>query len=226
MRGYQASLTSGLRDDAGYFQVLDIARRLEAGTGSLGTDRFYVVVRGARNDPDEARILDVKRQGEPSLLGALPAAEREAFRRRFGATGAGCRVAAGHRALLSRVDDHLGCLSALGGSFSVRERSPWKATFDTTTLTSATRLRNLAAQWAMLTAAAHARASRDLGAAPFEARAGAFLAAREASFRGGGGGSRTGPPALRRRSLVAAGPPGSARRPSHARTRTYSLPVS
>lgn len=50
----------------------------------------------------------------------------------------------------------------LGGvSFSVRERSPWKASLDWTTLNSKDRIVKLAEQWGAVLATAHARADRD-----------------------------------------------------------------
>ncbi len=51
-----------------WFEVVDIARRVGAGLGSLGTDRFYILVEGPTGDADDDRILDVKAQGVPAPL--------------------------------------------------------------------------------------------------------------------------------------------------------------
>ena len=50
-----------------FFEVLDVARRI-AGNGSLGVDRFVVLVRG-KGDPDNNYLLDLK-QAMPSALTA------------------------------------------------------------------------------------------------------------------------------------------------------------
>jgi uncharacterized protein (DUF2252 family) len=51
------------------FRVLDVARRI-AGTGSLGIDRYIVLVEG-KGSPDRNRLLDLKRAVTPSWR-ALP----------------------------------------------------------------------------------------------------------------------------------------------------------
>ncbi len=51
--------------DPGFFEVLDVARRV-AGTGSLGVDRFAVLVAG-KGSPDGNYLLDLK-QALPSAL--------------------------------------------------------------------------------------------------------------------------------------------------------------
>ena len=51
--------------DPGFFRVLDVARRV-AGTGSLGVERFVVLVEG-RGSPDDNYLLDLK-EARPSAL--------------------------------------------------------------------------------------------------------------------------------------------------------------
>jgi uncharacterized protein (DUF2252 family) len=161
--GYKDKLSSGLKGKAGYFTVLDVARRINAGTGSLGTPRFYVLIQGAGPGPDDDRILDVKQQGMPSVQANLASAEQGNRIPPQYATkdGQGCRVAAAQRALLTRVDDHLGCLpSMLGNSWSVRERSPFKDDLENDLASIATTKeawQNLARQWGRILATDHAR---------------------------------------------------------------------
>jgi uncharacterized protein (DUF2252 family) len=71
-----------------------------------------------------------------------------------------------YKALGYRVDDYLGWMSLSDGNmYSVRERSPWKDTFDTTDLTTTTRFTHLAEQWGQVLATHHARADKDANAA-------------------------------------------------------------
>jgi uncharacterized protein (DUF2252 family) len=57
--------------------MLDCARRLGVGTGSLGTSRFYLLVHD-RTDECE-RILDAKRQGHPNGYTFLDPAQQATF---------------------------------------------------------------------------------------------------------------------------------------------------
>lgn len=52
-----------------FYDVLDVARRV-AGTGSLGLDRFTILVRG-KGSPDSNNMLDLKQSLPSSLLPRL-----------------------------------------------------------------------------------------------------------------------------------------------------------
>jgi uncharacterized protein (DUF2252 family) len=58
------------QDDPGFFKVLDVAQRI-AGTGSLGLDRWIVLVRG-KGSPDANHLLDLKAAPASSLAGRVP----------------------------------------------------------------------------------------------------------------------------------------------------------
>ena len=150
---YLRTLSGGLEPDRDYFEILDIARRLNAGTGSLGAPRFYVLVAGEGATRDH-RILDVKRQGAPAAS-ASPAADPPPY------ADPAERVVRGHKALGVRVDDHLGWLVLDDGSYTVRERSPYKATLPSADLDTEGRLSKLAAQWGAILAHGHARSDDD-----------------------------------------------------------------
>ncbi len=53
------------RDDPRFYEVLDVARRI-AGTGSLGVDRYVILVRG-KDSPDGNYLLDLKETLPSSL---------------------------------------------------------------------------------------------------------------------------------------------------------------
>lgn len=55
--------------DPAFYRVLDVARRV-AGTGSLGVERYVVLVRG-KGSPDENHLLDLKIAAPSSLLATL-----------------------------------------------------------------------------------------------------------------------------------------------------------
>ncbi len=159
VQAYQQTLTSPTQGDAEYFTVKDVAARLVAGTGSLGTPRYYVLIEGETDDTDDDRILDVKQQGLPSLYTYLSEVEQSNVNNFV--ENQGCRVAHGNKALLNDADDHIGYAKIFDQDFSIRERSPYKETFDTAVLNSDTRFRKLAEQWGKVLAAAHSRADKD-----------------------------------------------------------------
>lgn len=145
--------------DATYFKVKDVARRISAGTGSLGTPRYYVLIEGASDDWDDDRILDVKRQSKPTAYFFLSKAERVEYRlliEHKEGQDAGWHEA-GYRALARHTDDHLGWLALAGGFYSVRERSFFKQGFPTQKLDSKKRFKTMAEQWGRILATDHAR---------------------------------------------------------------------
>lgn len=150
--------------DDGYFQVRDIAHRLGAGTGSLGTPRYYVLIRGVDDTFETDRILDVKRQSRPIAYQYLPGDELLAYRfftREMPGQDAIWHAAA-YRAMAKDTDDHLGWMELADGFYSVRELSFHKEGIDVDEdLDSKKRFSELAGQWGRVLATAHARALTD-----------------------------------------------------------------
>lgn len=161
MDAYRGTLSGGAAPPASYFKVKSAALRLHAGVGSLGTTRYYVLIEGAGAGQDDDRILDIKAQGDPSAWPYLAPAAVSQTNAASGGNKA-LRTVLAYKALGYRVDDHLGWMALSDGkTYSVRERSPWKDTFDTAELSSVTRFTNLAEQWGAILAAHHARADKD-----------------------------------------------------------------
>lgn len=158
---YKDNLDSPLKGDKKYFKVIDVARRLGAGVGSLGAPRYYVLIRGEGKDPDSYRILDVKQQSVPSFFRFLNEAEQRHLLDMYPETAAGCRVAYAQKAMLMDPDPHLGCVSILGRSFSVRERSPYKKSIKLEKLSNFEDFHGMAEHWGTILATAHARADND-----------------------------------------------------------------
>ncbi len=163
MPDYIKSL-SGDRDyEQGQLKVKDVARRLLAGTGSLGTPRYYVLIEGEGSGQDDDRILDVKGQTKPTPYPFLSLAEQREYDRSF--ENDGMAHAAAYRALAYHPDDFLGWMRLFEGDYSVRERSPFKASYPALKeeaksskmkLTSEKRFTEIAAQWGI----AYSEASR------------------------------------------------------------------
>lgn len=159
MPTYGNTLLGGLHYDADYFEVKDVARRLLAGTGSLGTPRFYVLIEGETTSQHDDRILDVKQQSRPTPYWYLGATTQLDYNTAFANDGQ--RHALAYLALTNHSDDHVGWMTLSDGVYSVRERSPFKESFPAETLDSNTRFLKLAEQWGTILATAHARSDKD-----------------------------------------------------------------
>lgn len=146
--------------EAEHFRVKDMARRLDAGTGSLGLDRFYVLIEGGRDHEHDDVILDVKQQTPPEGWRLMDAAEKRAWRAAFPHEGA--RHAAAFIAIAEHPDLYLGWLHLGETVFSVRERSPFKEDFPTHKLDGAKPYRQLVRQWGRILAREHLRGARAL----------------------------------------------------------------
>ncbi len=158
MPAYIATLQGDRHFSPEYFKLKDVALRLGAGTGSLGTARYYLLIEGDRDSGNDDIILDVKRQGRPSAYPYATALQLEEYEKHF--ANEGIRHAIAYRALGFHPDDLLGWMEVDGEVFSVRERSPFKESFPTEDLTSKKLFRGMAAQWGRSLATEHARADK------------------------------------------------------------------
>ncbi len=188
MPGYVESLSGDLGSER-TLEVKDVARRLLAGTGSLGTPRYYILIEGESGDQDDDRILDVKGQSKPTPYAFLSAAEQQEYDRSFDNDAAA--HAAAYRALAYHPDDYLGSVRLFGSDFSVRERSPFKAAYPALKeeakspklkLTKEKRFIEVASQWGMVLATDLARADQVLPYSIEKEVAGA-TGGRHAEFR-------------------------------------------
>jgi uncharacterized protein (DUF2252 family) len=107
------------------FEILDLARRMNAGIGSEGLQRYYALVRVKAEGDDAILILDIKQQVEPSPWNYLPQKSRKKTGELCGGHQ-GLRVDLACRALSLHPDPWLGHLKLRGDDFLVCPRSPYK----------------------------------------------------------------------------------------------------
>ncbi len=160
MPDYGKTLSGDMKYKGKFFKVLDVARRLSAGTGSLGTPRYYVLIEGESGSGKDHRILDVKRQSKPSGYDYLSKEEQVDYEQTF--ENDAQRQAVAYQAMGKHPDDLMGWMRLHNGYYSVRERSPYKETFPTETLTKEKDFIDAAKTWAMILAKDHTRGARDL----------------------------------------------------------------
>ena len=152
--------SAGLELSESRMQILDVAERIGAGTGSLGNQRFYALIRETDQDSEEHDfILDIKLQHQPTAYGYMSQEETDEYNQNFSSHA--IRHADAYRALSDFPDHHLGWLNLEHESYSIRERCPYKRDFDTTQLSSKAFLL-MAKQWGEVLALKHRRAARRL----------------------------------------------------------------
>ena len=159
LSGYLLTLSgAGKAFDATHLHVKDIALRLNAGTGSLGTPRYYLLVEGKSSSSKDDVILDVKRQTKPSAHPYLSATDRERYDQLF--VNDAHRAVIAYRAMTHNTDDTLGWMRLSDGHYLVRERTFVKEAFPLEMLKDEKDFQKMASQWGEILATVHARADR------------------------------------------------------------------
>ena len=78
---YIKTTQSDIEFGENYFNVLDVARRASAGTGSLGVDRYYVLIEGGSGKSHDNVILDVKEEPRPSAYPYASMEQKQLYRK-------------------------------------------------------------------------------------------------------------------------------------------------
>lgn len=110
-------------------KIKDIGMRNLAGTGSLGSNRFYVLLEGPSKDEDDDIILDVKEQGRPAPYYYMGIDFMRKYNNDFGSEDAK-RHNEAMSSLIRFADPYMGYFRCRekNTTYSVRHRSPWKET--------------------------------------------------------------------------------------------------
>lgn len=146
-----------ITDKSKYFKIKDMVRKVGAGLGSLGSDRFSVLIEGPTDSQDDDIYLDVKEEPKPSWLDF--ANKKLLLMNAFADNGQ--RIAMGYKALKTNVPPTLGYLNINNATFVVRPRSPYKASVNYSALTDLESFRQVADQLAKVSATGHSRADND-----------------------------------------------------------------
>ncbi|HEY3452652.1 MAG TPA: DUF2252 family protein [Myxococcales bacterium] len=149
LKSYRSEM--GLSKD--FLKVKDVAAKLESGTASLGSERYYVLVEGKSKSAEDDVILEIK-QERPSAL--------EPYTGTTDKRPAAERVAANEEIQSPGGDPYYGAIKLGGQSFLVRERNPHKAAVDLTKL-DAGDYKDYARACGVALAQAHARSDKKDG---------------------------------------------------------------
>ncbi|RJS93080.1 DUF2252 family protein [Salinisphaera sp. Q1T1-3] len=157
---YPATLRRAGEHRRTQLRVRDVARRLNAGTGSLGLHRFYALVSPIDEALDDLILLDIKQQTRPPAYDCMTAAEKSRWRHAF--EHEAHRHAEAFHALSQHPDAYVGWLSLDDTWFSVRRRSPYKKDFPTHKIGGFKPYRALTRQWGRILAREHIRGAAAL----------------------------------------------------------------
>lgn len=156
--------------DDDFFTVLDVVRRVDSGVGSYGVDRYYVLLKGEDALLEEEEgvlsssvILDVKFEPVSSVSRIIndidyPDRDVKAWYKYMFRNEAD-RAAQAQQRLSSYTDPFVGYLDIDGESYIVRQRSPYKSSFNIDTLKHVRAFSEFTEQVAIETATAHTRGS-------------------------------------------------------------------
>ncbi len=168
MLAYGKTLSGNLNYDPEYFKVKDVAQRLNAGLGSLGTPRYYLLIEGETDDLDDDLMLDIKRLDQPAADELFSLYNRPNYDNIFDNTAQ--RHAKAYKALIKYADNFLGWMKLVdnnpddgdfSGDYSVREISPYKNYLKTNKLKDQDSFIEVAQQWGKILATDYARADND-----------------------------------------------------------------
>jgi uncharacterized protein (DUF2252 family) len=153
---YQHSLSSSFVacKRSHYFTIQDSASRLHSGLGSLGVDKYYVLIEGEGTE----QFLEVKEQRLPSLFkeGSSSVAQ---YNRWFASHAH--RTVIANKALGIKLDEHLGWLLLGSKSFRIRRIPPCRYGFEIRDFSSKSDVNDFVTYAAKALALAHARADKD-----------------------------------------------------------------
>ncbi len=106
-----------------FFTVLDVARKKGSGTGSMGLDRYWLLLQGWGEGVELCVVLELKQARRSALYGLVP---RSAIADEDADGAQGARIAHAQHVHLVNGDPLYGAAEVDGTSFLVRERSPFK----------------------------------------------------------------------------------------------------
>lgn len=102
-------------NDGNFYQVLSVARKLSSGTGSVGLDRYWLLIKGRYAEKNGFIILEMKQEVN-SVLEVF-------FRYKYSSSQEGKRAVDAMRSIYPYANLFYGWTTYRGSSFIIRERS-------------------------------------------------------------------------------------------------------
>ena len=132
-------------------QFIDSARRISAGTGSLGVNRFYILAKS--NLYGKPFILDVKKQLHPTAFWTLSESEKQTYLEKVSDEAE--RHIHTRELMQPAAKNFLGVLRMREETYAMSERSPYRSYFPTEELSKLSDYKLLAKIWGKILAKNH-----------------------------------------------------------------------
>jgi uncharacterized protein (DUF2252 family) len=123
---YASRLSLGGSVSSQFFTVKSIAKRLNAGTGSLGSDRYYILIEGPTSSSKDDIVLDLKSQRDPSAFMNVNDNDKNEVLLDYGGNNV-VRVFSQTKLMDSKFDKYLGYMH---NRFTVRQKNRPKGDLD------------------------------------------------------------------------------------------------
>lgn len=156
---YIHSIPTEQRLVEGHYIIKDIVHKRNSGTGSIGLDRFYLLIEGEQADHTKDDIILEMKEARYSVLDSLLPSHDE-FHEQFPHPGE--QVVISQRAMHHQSDPFLGIMSIDEKTYYVRERSPYKSKLTLKHIKDEDDFLSALKIMGKLTAKIHARADADI----------------------------------------------------------------
>lgn len=156
---YLSSLDSLPNSSQCYFDIKDIAVRKLSGLGSLGVEKYYILIEGASSENDDDVLLELKEQNLPSIIKYLYTDRSDEYYAKFGNDAVRSKIAT--KAMLSKVERHLGYMSMMNKHYRLKMISAYKKGYDISDFDTKDDFKNFLKYAAKALAYAHSRSDKD-----------------------------------------------------------------
>ncbi|GGH34240.1 DUF2252 family protein [Paenibacillus segetis] len=121
-------VSAKLAENTNYFAIKDVAVRIYQGLGSIGSQRYNVLIEGPTVSHDDDLILDVKQSFKPDMFENPDGAQTTPYDSFPG--GDGARIKTAYEKLSLDAEDFLGYFNSDTRSFFVHKISPYKGDYE------------------------------------------------------------------------------------------------
>ncbi|MFZ3576829.1 DUF2252 domain-containing protein [Virgibacillus sp. DJP39] len=151
---YIDSLDPDNKQREGFYEIKDVVKKLGAGTGSIGLQRYYILIDGHSDGDSGDLVLEAKEARTPAPNHFFPYDELFSD----SVLNQGKRVITAQKAMQYLQDPYLGYFSIGDHDFYVRENSPYDEAVDPGELKDIENMETTVEVMGKVTAKAHARA--------------------------------------------------------------------
>lgn len=156
---YIHSIPTEQRLVEGHYSIKDIVHKRNSGTGSIGLERYYLLIEGEKADHAKDDIILEMKEARYSVLDSVLLSHDE-FHQQFPHPGQ--QVVISQRVMHHQADPFLGIMTIDEKTYYIRERSPYKSKLTKKHIKDQKDFLSALKVMGKLTAKIHARADADI----------------------------------------------------------------